>query len=199
MTAWGDGVARSWTAIYTRGLPPEQAERRRDEIRSDLFEHAACAGATPAQQVHVLGRVLWGIPADLSWRRAARASRERRLVTGEIMTLRKTTTTLVAFAALFNIWAGIGVLFGSGAEDESDAGGWKYAAPMMLAAALMLYGLRCRDEAPRRSTVLIIIGAAAPMLVFYWMAPIFVPFWLLISGLTIASEPGRRTPAPAAT
>lgn len=199
MTAWGDGVARFWTAIYTRGLPPETAERRRDEIRSDLFEHAAVAGAMTAQQVHVLGRVLWGIPADLSWRRAARAPRERRLATGEIMTLRKTTTALVAFAALFNIWAGIGVLFGAGAEDEDDAGGLPYAIPMVLAAALMIYGLRCRDEAPRRSTVLIIIGAAAPMLVFYWMAPIFIPFWLLISWLTIASEPGRRTPAPAAT
>jgi hypothetical protein len=199
MSAWADGVARGWTDLYTGGLPSETAERRREEIRSDLFEHAAYAGTTPAHQLHVLGRVLWGIPADLSWRRAARAPRERRLATGEIMTLRKTTTALVALGALFNVWAAIGVWIGAGAEDEGDAGGARYGIPMLLAAALMIYGLSCRNEAPRRSTVLIIIGAAAPMVVFYWMAPLFVPFWLVITGLVIASEPGRRAPAPAAT
>ena len=44
MSTWGDGIARSWTAVYTRGLPPEAAERRLEEIRSDLFEHASFAG-----------------------------------------------------------------------------------------------------------------------------------------------------------
>ena len=122
MTPLGDRAAIAWTGLYTRGLPDETAQRRRDEIRSDLFEHAHEAGRTPAQQTEVLGRVLWGIPADLSWRRAARAPRERRLATGEPMTLKKTTFALVAFAALFNVWAAIGVWIGAGAEDASDVG-----------------------------------------------------------------------------
>lgn len=113
------------------------------------------------------------------------------------MTLKKTTFALVAFAALFNVWAAIGVWIGAGAEDASDAGGARYGVPMLLAAAVLVYALYCRDDAPRRSTVLIVIGTAAPMVVFYWMAPLFVPFWLLISGLAIASEPGRRRPVPA--
>ena len=33
--------------------------------------------------------------------------------------------------------------------------------------------------------------------VLYWMAPIFIPVWLLLRWLAIASEPGRRKPAPA--
>ena len=67
----------------------------------------------------------------------------------------------------------------------------------LLAGAVLVYSLVCRDEAPRRSTVLIVIATAVPIAVLYWMAPLFVPFWLLISGLAIASEPGRRTPAAA--
>ncbi len=197
MTPLGDRAATAWTTFYTRGLPDETAERRREEIASDLFEHAHEAGPTPAQQAEVLGRVLWGIPADLSWRRAARAPRERRLATGEPMTLKKTTFALVAFAAVFNVWAAIGVWIGAGAEEDGDAGGAQYGLPLLLAAAVLAYALYCRDEAPRRSTVLIVIGAAVPIAVLYWMAPLFVPFWLLISGLAIASEPGRRRPVPA--
>jgi len=194
MSTWGDRVAGSWAHLYTRGLPAETAERRRDEIWSDLFEHAAFAGPTIAQQLNVLGRVLWGIPADLSWRRAARAPRERRLVTGDPMTLRKTTTVLVGLAALFNVWAAIGVWIGAGAEDAGTAGGARYGLPMLIAAALIAYGLWCRDDAPRRSTILIVVGTAAPTVVLYWMAPLFLPVWLLLAGLVIASEPGRRRP-----
>ncbi len=113
------------------------------------------------------------------------------------MTLKKTTFALVAFAAVFNVWAAIGVWIGAGAEEDGDAGGAQYGLPLLLAAAVLAYALYCRDEAPRRSTVLIVIGAAVPIAVLYWMAPLFVPFWLLISGLAIASEPGRRRPVPA--
>ena len=196
MSAWADRIARSWAALYTRGLPEDTAERRREEICSDLFEHAHEAGITPAQQVDVLGRVLWGIPADLSWRRAARAPRERRLATGEPMTLKKTTTVVVIAYAIFNLAAGLGVLTGAGAED-GDAGSWQWSLPMVAGAAMLAGALRYRDDAPRLTTVLMIVGAAAPMVTMFWMAPIFAPFWLLISGLAIASEPGRRAPAAA--
>ena len=190
MSTWGDGVARSWTAIYTRGLPPEAAERRLEEIRSDLFEHASFAGVTTAQQVHVLGRVLWGIPADLSWRRAARASRERRLATGEAMTLRKSATIAFVIYALFNLWTGVGIIGG---------GYFPWGLPLLIAAGVIGFAVRQRDDAPRRSTIMLVVACAVPAATLYWMAPIFVPVWLLLSWLAIASEPGRRQPVPAAT
>ncbi len=189
MTAWGDGVARSWSAIYTRGLPPEEAERRRDEIRSDLFEHAACAGATPAQQVHVLGRVLWGIPADLSWRRAARAPRERRLATGDSMTLQKSMFGAAIAVTVIYSWFALGFAFG---------GYW--GALLTFAGAVAIgVGLRVRQEHPRPSTVLYIVGFLLGMVSAYWMAIVLVPFFIGFSWLAIASEPGRRQPVPAAT
>ncbi len=189
MTPLGDRAATAWTTFYTRGLPDETAERRRAEIASDLFEHAHEAGPTPAQQTEVLGRVLWGIPADLSWRRAARAPRERRLVTGEAMTLRKITFGAFAVYALFNLWAGVGIIGG---------GYWPWGLSLLVASALIVIALRQRDDAPRRSTILLIVAPALTALTLYWMIPIFGPVWLLLSWMAYATEPGRRDPVPVA-
>ena len=112
------------------------------------------------------------------------------------MTLNKTATVVIAAYALFNLVGGLGVLTGAGADDGSS-GSWQWSLPMLAGAALLGYGLRFRNEAPRRTTVLIVLGATAPMVALFWMAPIFFPPWLLVSGLAIASEPGRRTPAAA--
>lgn len=188
MTPLGDRAATAWTRSYTRGLPDEAAERRREEIASDLFEHGHAEGRTPAQQAEVLGRVLWGIPADLSWRRAARVPRERRLVTGETMTLRKATFVAFVIYALFELWAGVGIIGG---------GYWQWGLPLLAGSGLMVLGLRQRDDAPRRSTILLIVGAAIPVVNLFWMAVIFLPVALLLSWMAIATEPGRRDPVVA--
>jgi hypothetical protein len=68
---WVGGFARGWTRVYTAGLPARSARERRDEIASDLWEQTtdgarsgSAAGATAAE---IFGRVVLGIPADLSW------------------------------------------------------------------------------------------------------------------------------------
>lgn len=187
MSQLGDRTATAWTALYTRGLPADTAERRRDEIRSDLFEHAQAAGVTPTQQIDVLGRVLWGIPADLSWRRAARASRERRLATGETMTLQKSMFGSAVAVTVIFLWFTLGFAFG----------GYWGALAALTGAVMVGVGLRVRDEHPRPSTVLFIVGFLVGMASAYWMAIVLIPFWVAFSALAIASEPGRRTPAPA--
>ncbi len=190
MTRWADRVAQSWTAIYTRGLLAEVAERRRDEIRSDLFEHSLEAGVGRAQQVQVVGRVLRGIPADVAWRRVARAPSRRRFGTGEPRALSGPTTLVLALVAVFDVWAGVGAVNAEGA-------GWRYAAPLFIAAAMIVLGLYRREASPRRATLLIVAGATVPVVIFSWMAPIFIPGWLLISALVVTTEPRRRTPHPA--
>lgn len=61
-----------WCSWYTRDLAPEVAAARRDEIASDLHEHATWADetGTPSKQVKrdILTRALRGAPADLAWR-----------------------------------------------------------------------------------------------------------------------------------
>jgi hypothetical protein len=67
-TAW---VLR-WASIYTRGLPVEVANGRRDELASDLHEHSASAGSSPRNRRTLAGeitaRAILGIGADLAWR-----------------------------------------------------------------------------------------------------------------------------------
>lgn len=188
---WADQAARRWVGHYTRAVDDAVASCRRDELESDLYEHRQFAGSAPAQQWDVLGRVLWGIPADLSWRRAALAS-TRRHDTGAVpMILRRTTTVVLVALAAFEVLAGISVV-------TADGAGWSYAIPQFVAAGLIAVGLVQRDTAPQRAAALFIIAALVPVATFYWMAPIFVPVAVLVIALVLASA--RRTPtvSPAA-
>jgi hypothetical protein len=76
---FGHRLCIGWVIWYTRRVPWEVAAERRDEIFSDLWEHAADAARRGEgglrHECSVIRRTLAGAPADLSWRRAARASR----------------------------------------------------------------------------------------------------------------------------
>ena len=79
-----------WCELYTRGLSPAVAGNRRDELASDLWEHAA---HEPRADAAMLSRAIRGVPADLAWRyeerRRARAvlPRAQRVVSGAVLAL----------------------------------------------------------------------------------------------------------------
>jgi hypothetical protein len=65
-------LEEAWVRFYTAGLPEAVRDRRRDELKSHLYElqdHARAAGYTP-KEIAVQLALGWlrGIPADLSWR-----------------------------------------------------------------------------------------------------------------------------------
>src|SRR5258708_7156422 len=66
------GTVRGWTRFYTLRMDPPDRDRRREEIESDLWElheDTRRRGASPATiAVHMLARLLFGIPHDLLWR-----------------------------------------------------------------------------------------------------------------------------------
>ena len=66
---------RKWTRVYTARMPPELREARRAEIESDLweFQQDRIARGDRHPIVHVLIRLVLGVPDDLRWR-AAHAS-----------------------------------------------------------------------------------------------------------------------------
>lgn len=78
MSGWrsrlASDVVRRWTRLYTAGLPACTREMRLDEIESDLWESTHDPGREPLDALHLVGRLLLGVPDDLRWR-AARASR----------------------------------------------------------------------------------------------------------------------------
>ncbi|WP_127792563.1 hypothetical protein [Agromyces sp. LHK192] len=69
-----------WSLRYTDGLDPLVASDRRQEILSDLHEHAAWANETGISSRtaarSIRSRMLRGIPADIGWRRAQLTGRE---------------------------------------------------------------------------------------------------------------------------
>jgi hypothetical protein len=70
------GLVRGWVDLYTRGLPADARTARRDEIDDDLWcEHAEAAAAGRSARsldADLFLRLLFGIPADVSWRLANR-------------------------------------------------------------------------------------------------------------------------------
>jgi hypothetical protein len=62
----------AWVWLYTADLPERSRTRRQLEVRSDLWEQLAesrSAGSDEdATAVHILARLLAGVPADLFWR-----------------------------------------------------------------------------------------------------------------------------------
>ena len=61
---------RVWTWLYTCGLPASERSARRSEIESDLWEFECDLDADHpfGPTLHLLLRLLLGIPDDLSWR-----------------------------------------------------------------------------------------------------------------------------------
>jgi len=72
----------TWARTYTRRLPRELAEARRDELACDLWEQrtdASLAGRTSTSvALAILRRMLAGVPADLSWRHGQLAAAARK-------------------------------------------------------------------------------------------------------------------------
>jgi hypothetical protein len=68
------GLVRGWVRVYTRGLPAELRDARRDEVDGDLWcelEEAAALGRPGrSRRSDMLLRLLFGVPADISWRLA---------------------------------------------------------------------------------------------------------------------------------
>jgi hypothetical protein len=70
------GLVRGWVDLYTRGLPADARTARRDEIDDDLWceraEAAAAGRSAHSLDAALFLRLLFGIPADVSWRLAHR-------------------------------------------------------------------------------------------------------------------------------
>lgn len=103
----GARIGQRWVQLYTSRLPTEEADQRRDEILSDLWEHhnesTQSGHSQRRHNLEVIERVLSGIPADLSWRRGIQRS-QLRPDPGDPMTTQQTiprsTLALIVVASL---------------------------------------------------------------------------------------------------
>ena len=191
-------VCRRWVSLYTRGVPATERQRRRDEIESDLFEHAheaRHAGVGAARfSAEILARVLVGVPADLSWRRATRQPHPRLALGDNPMSL----TTSTSRRLLYGL-CGLIVLYGlflSGVGVFSD---WNdsltstiaYVAVPALSAMILIVGLAVHPKNPRRGLPLIIAGVIGPA-VWFWMLPFYGPAMIAAIALAVSVTPRKQ-------
>jgi len=99
-------LVRRWVAFYTRGLPPEIRTDRRDEIEDDLWSQlrdgATSARPEPSLTGEIVARLVFGIPADLSWRA------EQRRGAGAPVGPERSSTMGTRVIALLAILGGVG-------------------------------------------------------------------------------------------
>ena len=99
------GLVLRWVALYTRGLPNEARQDRRDEINDDLWSQLqdAAESGRGGRSVsgEILARLLLGIPADVGWRL------EQRQVSGAHATKAQPSMD-VRFAAVMAVLGGAG-------------------------------------------------------------------------------------------
>lgn len=194
-------LCRAWVARYTRRLPGDLAGERRAEVESDLWEHAADARASGVGPVRhdldVLRRVVGGMAADLSWRRQSLRVTARADQGGIAMTTARTSiaeTGLVVAAAMgmavgLTLWP----LLGTGA-DASDVV-WVLVATALSAA--LGAGLWLRGRRPVVGTALLVVGALAPSVAWFWLPPVYL-LTGVIAVLALLTVPRRRAVEPSA-
>jgi hypothetical protein len=99
-------LVRRWVGIYTRGLPAEIRQERRDEIDDDLWSQMRDAAGSARTDQSLTGeiviRLVFGIPADLSWRM------EQRHVAGSHVAPERSSTMGTRAIAVLAILGGAG-------------------------------------------------------------------------------------------
>ncbi|WP_130504384.1 hypothetical protein [Microterricola gilva] len=192
-----------WCAWYTRGLPEQVAGGRRDEIASDLHEHATWAaerGIDPRRVARGIRlRALGGVISDLSWRR----QQLRRHETPEQLGLRRSARgglPILAYTLALMLVVGSGFVVIRVAMSLARQDGWFDAAIMgssllALAVGACALGLLARARTRWLGALWMIVALycllryGAKALLFssasYQQLFYTAPFWDLLSKVLI--------------
>ncbi len=162
--------ARWWVDRYTAPLPAEVADRRRAEIRCDVWEQRAWAARTDASPVAVAvsitRRVLAGMAADLYWWRAQQAAARGRSASSSAAMWSWTRRTW--WQALAVLLGGLEVGTGVSTPFEDPTTGGLTAGVITAAAGLLvLVGVAVRRGRRAHGDVMIAVGVL-PVVPWYW-------------------------------
>jgi hypothetical protein len=166
------GLVRRWVAVYTRGLPADVRQDRRDEIADDLWCQRIEAGESgrgdgPVSG-EILARLLLGIPADVGWRLEQRGSGAKRAPATNPTTGRRAVAVLAILGGIgWLIWPVLQGIYGeAGWANPTTAwllmlsvlgGTWALAGAMI--ALVIGYQDRIRGWVAALSLVGALLGA----------------------------------------
>ncbi|MGZ8804037.1 MAG: hypothetical protein ACXWZG_01880 [Microbacterium sp.] len=170
------GLTRRWVRSYTGWVGAEAAERRRAEIASDVWEQRADAreqGVAPTTAaLSIAGRVVAGIPADLSWVHTQRLAMRGQPADRKARTM----NTLGHIAARWWWVVGAAVLAVIGVVALVFGGDDLSRVQVSLIVTVLLAGIALRHFLPRTAAALIVFGSTIPA------ALIWAP-WIMAIGI----------------
>lgn len=157
MTGPGDAAAPRvtlwWLRAYTRGLPAELRDRRREEIQSDVYEQLAEGLGRPGAMWAVVGRTARGAVDDLAWRREQGRTMDIRRDTASGLRRAWSAATQAWFApaAALLILYNVGLAVAIGTDDAGKAPG-NVVGPILLVALAgsLAAGLLLRSSEAQR-------------------------------------------------
>ena len=188
----GPRVCRAWVSCYTRALPTDVAQRRREEIESDLFEHAVDAQANGIREssftIEVFGRVLSGMPADLSWRRAVRKEPLTRFVIGG--STMESPRPRLDMAYMLMLVVDIAIVIAILPAWGVGANGLTFVMWSLPTIGLLVVALLTRFNMPMLSLACATLGSIAAALHYYWLPPAYLfPIATIILGVMATRRP----------
>jgi hypothetical protein len=124
------GLVSRWVALYTRGLPDEARQDRRDEINDDLWSQLQDAfqsgRGNRSVSGEILARLLLGVPADIGWRLVQRRG------SGAPTAAKPSPSMDVRFAALMAELGGAGWVIGLILQGVLQEAAWTTAGVPLL-------------------------------------------------------------------
>jgi hypothetical protein len=145
-------LVAAWVRFYTRNLPASIAERRIDEIDADLHDHIAHERADGTDDgriaLGIAARMVRGMAADASWRRAS--------IRTETRMMRKPAARSALRVALVTGFVLLLPLVGMLVSDEVN-----WSVPDFVFAAVLLTGTGLLLELAARKRANLAFGAAA--------------------------------------
>ncbi|MFE6965129.1 hypothetical protein ACFVAJ_08455 [Agromyces sp. NPDC057679] len=136
-----DALVLGWCRWYTRDLSEPVATTRRAELVSDLYEQRAIAAETGRSVAarSFVGRLVRGIPADLSWRRA---QLRRLALTAPRGTFPLAMPALAHLATALLLAWGVLVVWRivAGVAAGSWSGAWDLVAAGVFGLAMAVFG-----------------------------------------------------------
>jgi hypothetical protein len=178
-------LTRSWTAVYTRGLPPDVRAERREEIDCDLWHQQRLADLerepVTGTAIEILVRVVLGIPSDLLWRLEAGSTSQTtgRTSVNDTWPMRL-GLVVVSIPLLFLVVNGIAIAFFGSGDFNNSTEHVVWGLAFLVCPLICLIGLwLCRSQ-PKLGLWMVGGGAAASALVMFWMAFITVPAGIVV-------------------
>jgi len=174
----------AWVDCYTGGVSAETAERRRDEIHSDLWEQQADAranGRPPlAVSLSVARRAVFGAPADLLWVQTQRAASRGLPAEQKAGSMNNATRLLVRWwwvlgAAVLAAW---GYTMSIGQLLEPGMPYIEGTIQGLTMSTLLVAGIVLRARFPRVAGTLVVAGAAA--FAMLWWAPLVMAIGIVV-------------------